>query len=80
MPALSKAAVSYLTGTVPTAITAKLDLCKQLILQGKPIIEVYKLCGFGGYNHLFRAFKKEFGITPKEYYRQAKKSKVPLAP
>lgn len=54
-------------------IKAKLDLCKQLILQDKPIIEVYKLCGFGGYNHLFRAFKKEFGITPKEFYRQSKK-------
>jgi AraC-like DNA-binding protein len=53
-------------------IKAKLDLCKRLIEQGKPIIEVYKLCGFGGYNHLFRAFKKEFGITPKEYFRQKK--------
>ena len=34
----------------------------------KPIKEVYALGGFGGYNHFFRAFKKEYGMTPKEYY------------
>lgn len=54
-------------------IKMKLDLCKRLIEEGKPINEVYKLCGFGGYNHLFRAFKKEYGMTPKEYFRQVKK-------
>lgn len=56
-------------------IKSKLDFCKHYIEQGKPIVEVYKLCGFGGYNHLFRAFKKEFGITPKEYYHQVTKNK-----
>ena len=33
-----------------------------------PITEVYKTSGFGGYNHFFRAFKKEYGMTPKEYF------------
>lgn len=47
----------------------RLRICKKYILEGLPITEVYKLSGFGGYNHFFRAFKKEFGITPKEYYR-----------
>jgi AraC-like DNA-binding protein len=46
----------------------RLDLCKKHIEAGKPIKEVYALCGFGGYNHFFRAFKKEFGMTPREYY------------
>ena len=41
---------------------------RTLIEQGLPITEVYKTSGFGGYNHFFRAFKKEYGMTPKEYF------------
>lgn len=47
----------------------RLRMCKKYILEGFPITEVYKMVGFGGYNHFFRAFKKEFGMTPKEYYK-----------
>lgn len=65
-----------LTGQSPHSyiIKARLDLCKKYIEQGKPIHEVYQLGGFGGYNHFFRAFKKEYGITPKEYYRSLRNS------
>ncbi len=56
-------------------VKAKLDLCKKLIEEGKPIVDVSHICGLGSYNNLFRAFKKEFGITPKEYYSQIKKYK-----
>lgn len=49
-------------------VKSRLDLCKRYIESGKPIKEVYELGGFGGYNHFFRAFKKEYGMTPKEYY------------
>lgn len=49
-------------------VKSRLDLCKKHIEAGKPIKEVYALGGFGGYNHFFRAFKKEYGMTPKEYY------------
>ena len=54
-------------------LKTRLDLCKKYIEQGKPIKEVYALGGFGGYNHFFRAFKNEFGMTPKEYYESLTK-------
>ena len=47
----------------------RLRMCKKYIIEGMPITEVYKMAGFGGYNHFFRAFKKEYGMTPKEYYK-----------
>lgn len=60
-----------LTGQTPHAyiVKSRLDLCRKYIEQGKSIREVYELGGFGGYNHFFRAFKKEYGVTPMEYYR-----------
>ena len=62
------------TGQTPHAyiVKARLDLCRKLIEQGKPIREVYALGGFGGYNHFFRAFKKEYHMTPGEYYKSLK--------
>ena len=60
-----------LTGQTPHAyiVKSRLDLCRKYIEQGKSIHEFYQLGGFGGYNHFFRAFRKEYGVTPKEYYR-----------
>ncbi|MEG0485019.1 MAG: AraC family transcriptional regulator [Oscillospiraceae bacterium] len=54
-------------------VKAKLNMCKKLISAGKPITEVYQLAGFGGYNNFFRAFKREFNMTPKEYFNSNKK-------
>lgn len=66
-----------LTGTTlhQYIIKTKLDLCKKLIEEGKPITDIAQICNLGSYNNLFRVFKKEFGITPKEYYNEIKKYK-----
>jgi len=49
-------------------VQKKLILAKELILNGIPIINVYKQCGFGDYSNFFRAFKGEYGVTPKHFY------------
>lgn len=63
-----------MTGQTPHAyiVKARLDLCCKYIEQGIPIREVYEKGGFGGYNHFFRAFKKEYHMTPMEYYKNYK--------
>lgn len=45
----------------------RLVLAKKLLEQNYPVIELYLKCGFNDYSHFFRAFKNEFGITPKKY-------------
>lgn len=52
---------------------SRIDLSKKYLLQGIPVRNVCQLCGFGSYNHFFKAFKKECGMTPMSYYRKVKK-------
>lgn len=51
-------------------IKSKLDLCCRYLEKGLPVREVYQLGGFGGYNNFFKAFKKEYGMTPGEYFHR----------
>ena len=46
----------------------RLLLSKKLIESELPIVEVCRRSGFNDYSHFFRAFKNEYGITPKQYH------------
>ncbi len=45
----------------------RLLIAQQLMDQGKRPNEVYSLCGFNDYTCFYRAFKSEYGISPREY-------------
>lgn len=45
----------------------RLDASKNSILSGVPLHEVAQTFGFKDYTSFFRAFKKEFGMAPKEF-------------
>ena len=45
----------------------RLYICKSALLQGTNISTAYLQCGFNDYSSFFKAFKKEFGLSPKEY-------------
>lgn len=50
-------------------VKKKLIEAKELILKNYPINSVYKQSGFGDYSNFFRAFKNEYGISPKQFYK-----------
>lgn len=45
----------------------RLIVAANLIKEGTPITSSYLLCGFGDYTNFLRAFKKQFGCSPKTY-------------
>lgn len=46
----------------------RLALSKHLLESGLAVTDVFSQCGFSDYTHFFRAFKAEYGMTPKQYY------------
>lgn len=45
----------------------RLAMCRAAILGNTNISEAYLLCGFKDYSSFYRAFKKEYGMSPKEH-------------
>ncbi len=45
----------------------RLTRCCEAIQSGISVTEAYQSFGFGDYSSFYRAFKKEYGISPKEY-------------
>lgn len=48
-------------------IKKRLNLCVNAIVSGTDISEAYLLCGFKDYSSFYRAFKKEYGMSPRDY-------------
>lgn len=45
----------------------RLALCREAILSNRSITEVFQMFGFRDYSSFYRAFKKEYGISPKDF-------------
>ena len=45
----------------------RLLIARQLMTQGQKPVEVSAACGFGDYPAFFRAFRKVYGVSPREY-------------
>ena len=45
----------------------RLVVAKQMLTEGRPSSMVYQHCGFGDYSNFYRAFRGEYGVSPKEF-------------
>ena len=48
-------------------IQKRLVVAKQMLSEGRPSSMGYQHCGFGDYSNFYRAFRNEYGVSPKAY-------------
>lgn len=48
----------------------RLQIGREAMLGGVPVKEAYQKCGFGDYAGFYRAFIKEFGMSPQQYKKK----------
>ena len=53
-------------------IQKRLIMAKELLSRGGSSTEVYQSCGFGDYSNFYRAFRSEYGVSPREYVAKLK--------
>lgn len=53
---------------------SRIDLSKKHLLRGVSVRDVCQICGFCSYNHFFKVFKKECGMTPLAYYQKFRRT------
>lgn len=53
----------------------RLSLCRDSLLDGANISKTYNLYGFKDYSSFYRAFRKEYGMSPKAYRENKDKEK-----
>lgn len=54
----------------------RLLIARQLMSQGKKPNEVYSACGFNDYTGFYRAFKSEYGVSPREFALSARHNEL----
>lgn len=57
----------------------RLSMCRDSILSRQEISKAYLLFGFKDYSSFYRAFIKEYGMSPKEYQDYFRQDGAPLA-
>lgn len=49
----------------------RLEIGRDAMMNGVPVKEAYQRCGFGDYAGFYRAFTKEFGMSPQQYKKRS---------
>lgn len=57
-------------------IRKRLDISREKLLSGTPISALPAACGFNDYSSFYRSFKKEYGLSPKDFKDKNNGTKV----